>query len=676
VSSSTKTPIFALVGHPNTGKTTLFNALTGLRQKVGNYAGVTVEKKEGIFFSQHGKPLKIIDLPGTYSLTPRSPDEAITRDILLGIHPKTPPVDGILAVVNPNNLSRQLHFILQLLELGTPMILIVNCLSANDDCESVFDIQKLEQQLKIPVVILNAHQPKTLIKLRLLLSRPLQSIASGLPAECAPILPTITAVSHTLLAKYPFSAQKTTLLSFLSLSNLSSYEILPMDCEWQKMVRKEKEWLNTAHPNWLENIFTARQKKAQALYTETLKDTLFQFPSATRITEAIDSVVLHPIFGGVLLIAILCSLFYLIFFIAEFPKQWLEMGIETLTETVRHNMPPGIFNDLLTNGILTGAGSVLAFLPQILLLFFGIGILESTGYLARAAFILDRPMQRVGLQGKSFIPFLSSYACAIPGIMATRMIDAPADRLATILVAPWASCSARLPVYLMLIGLLSPAFENSPSLKALALFGLYALGTFSAFAAAWLIRKTIVKGDALPMIMELPHYQWPNMRYVWLEMWHRGKLFVFKAGTLIVALSILIWYALSHPIIPGSSEPEQLLGSFGGQLGQFLEPLLRPLGFDWPIAVALVTSFAAREVFVSTMAILYASHDSAWMSPLTALSLLVFYVYAMQCMSTLAIVKRETTSWRWPLFQLAFMTTTAYGASFMVFQIGRLMGFV
>lgn len=666
--SSSNPLVFALIGHPNTGKTTLFNALTGLRQKVGNYAGVTVEKKQGTFFSQHGKPMTIIDLPGSYSLYPRSPDEAITRNVLIGIEPKTPQIDGILAVANPSNLARQLYFVLQLLELGIPTILIINSLA--NKWEPSINIQKLEQILKIPVLLVNANQRKTLIKLRVMLSKPLQKSSPQLSAECTPLLPTITYLSHYLANTHNLKTPKANIIAFLAITDLSSHPIYQQDKAWHQMLQDSLNPLKPMHFQWIESIAASRHAKSKQIADEVFPLGPLLIPNRLTVTEAIDNLVLHPWLGGILLTSISSSLFYLIFYIAEFPKEWIEIILENLTLWICNYMNEGMLRNLITEGIVTGCGSVLAFLPQILLLFFGIGLLESSGYLARAAFILDRPMQRVGLQGKSFIPFLSSYACAIPGIMATRMIDSPADRLATIIVAPWASCSARLPVYLILISLLSPIFDHSPSLKAITLFGLYALGTISAFLLAWLLRKTIIKGDASPLIMELPAYQWPNLRHVLLEVYQRGKAFVMNAGTLILGLSILIWYTLSHPIIEGGNPEEQLLYSYASQVGQLIEPILKPLGFDWQIAIGLIASFAAREVFVSTMAIIYHSHEGPWMTPLTALSLLVFYVYAMQCMSTLAVVRRETGSWKWPIFQLIFMTLTAYSASFAVFQIG------
>lgn len=360
-------------------------------------------------------------------------------------------------------------------------------------------------------------------------------------------------------------------------------------------------------------------------------------------------------------------------------------------EVVGNHMAEGELRNLLVYGIITGVGSVMAFLPQILLLFLGIGLLESSGYLARAAFILDRPMQRVGLQGSSFIPFLSSYACAIPGIMATRTIASHTDRLATILIAPWASCSARLPVYLILIGVIGAICETSAAFQALCLLGLYALGTLSAFGIACLFRKTFLRGESGPTVLELPLYRLPILKWVLWEMWTRAKLFVFRAGTVILVLSILMWYVLSHPVIPHANPIDQLEYSYAGQFGRFIEPILEPLGFDWKIGIGLLASFAAREVFVSTMAIIYRSAEddtalvhaltqqvhpdgSAVFSALTCISLLVFFVYALQCLSTVSVVKRETNSWRWPIFQLIYMTAFAYMASLLVYQGGLILG--
>jgi len=620
-----KITTFALVGNPNCGKSTLFNALTGLQQKVGNYTGVTVEKREGKFFSQHGVALKIIDLPGLYSLHAQSPDEQITVDVLSGLKAERP--DYLLAVVDTLQLERQLYLVLQLLELGIPTFLIMNKVDLAADHGLGVDGKALSQLLGIPVIPTQATQSKSLIALKVALSKTLEKPPASLFQQKA---------GNISIDNEAPSAQIK-----------RRYAQVAGICE---------QVINKKYPN-----------------------------TQPTLTEKIDQWLMHPIWGIPILISILGILFYSIFYLAEYPKSWIEGGMEWIGHAIEQIMPAGQLVDLIVHGIIAGVGAVLAFLPQIILLFLGIGLLEATGYLARAAFTLDRPMQRVGLRGACFIPFLSSYACAIPGIMATRSINCPKDRLATILIAPWASCSARLPVYLVMIQVLTGSHVRAHALKSAILLGLYALGTFSAFAAAWIFRKTIIRGKSGPAIIELPPYQKPDIRFVCQEMLMRAQLFITKAGTLILGLSIIMWYSLSHPIIEGADAATQLAQSYGGRLGIWLEPVLAPLGFDWKIGIALISSFAAREVFISTLGIIYGvermsisleealtqAHPAAY-TPLTCLSLLVFYVYAMQCMSTLAIVKRETQTWKWPIFQLGYMTGVAYVASYLVYQIGQI----
>ena len=680
---------FALVGNPNSGKTTLFNQLTGLRQKVGNYAGVTVEKKEGTCFSQHGHPLNLIDLPGIYSLASSSPDEAITRKVLLGHETGTPSPHGILAIVDASLLDRHLYLVLRLLELGRPTIVVLNMIDVAESKGLKIDISGLSHLLGTPVVAVQATQPKSLLPLRLLMSRLLTP-----PIHT---LLTIDELSEPIQALTAYGATHRNLSlkiaeseALLCLSAPASCPFYPQDKQWVALLETYRSQLHTHCPHWRDTLINRRYAQVAGICERTITRTT-GIPKTT-LTERIDSWALHPLWGGIGLLFILGLLFYIIFAIAEIPKGWIEEGLTALGAYIETLLPVGELRSLIVHGIIAGAGGILAFLPQILLLFLGVGLLESSGYLARATFILDRPMQRVGLQGRSFIPFLSSYACAIPGIMATRTIESTADRLATIFIAPWASCSARLPVYLVMLGVMSPTINNSPFLKATCLLGLYLLGTFSAFAMAWLLRSSLLKSETGPTIIELPLYRRPLLSFVLWEMWLRAKLFLMRAGTVILGLSILLWYTLSHPILPDASPTAQLAGSYAGQFGHFIEPLLSPLGFDWRIAIGLIASFAAREVFVSTMAIIYGvgtasevgleaalrTHTNSaglnTFTPLVCISLLVFFVYAMQCVSTLAIVHRETNSWRWPIFQLISMTAIAYLASLIVYQGGQLLG--
>jgi ferrous iron transport protein B len=413
------------------------------------------------------------------------------------------------------------------------------------------------------------------------------------------------------------------------------------------------------------------------------------------ISDRLDSILTHRVWGWAVFLGLMGLMFFSIFTLAAYPMDWIDGGFAWIGSMIKSRMPPGDLRNLITDGVVAGVGGVLVFLPQILILFFFIGLLEDTGYMARAAFIMDRFMSRVGLHGKSFIPLLSSYACAIPGIMATRTIENPKDRLVTILVAPLMSCSARLPVYTLMIATLLPATTVPALRKAGMMMALYVFGTASAFLFAWFFKRTLMRGETPVLIMELPPYRWPHWSSVFMQMVGRAKLFVKRAGTVILGLSILLWFLAAYPKSGSDDASAQLSQSFAGKLGHAIEPIIKPLGFDWKIGIGLVGSFAAREVFVSTMSIVYNVEESddatvplresllkekwpdgrAVFTPLVCISLMVFYVLALQCISTIAVVKRETNGWRWPMFQLAYMTGSAYIASLVVYQVGRLIGY-
>jgi ferrous iron transport protein B len=447
--------------------------------------------------------------------------------------------------------------------------------------------------------------------------------------------------------------------------------------------------IKQAFPAWEDRLVEVRYDAVN----DIIKGTLRRPDNATQtITDKIDYWLLHPVFGGLSVLLVLGLLFYLIFSIAKVPQDWIGNGFDAMGTWVQHHMSDGDLRNLIVTGVIAGVKGVLVFLPQIMILFFFIGIMEDTGYMSRIAFIVDRLMSKVGLNGKAFLPFLSSYACAVPGIMATRTIDSPKDRLITILIAPLASCSARLPVYGLLIPAMLPDKVASPLMKAGLMLSMYLLGTFGAFFFAWLFSKGVMRGASSPMILEMPSYKAPALKSVLLHVWERAMLFIKRAGTVILGLSILIWAAKTYPKTPGADPSVQLANSIAGHAGHFIEPVIKPLGYDWKIGIGLITSFAAREVFVSTMSIIYAVDEDTqdenelpnklaaerWpdgrpvYTPLACLSLLVFYVFAMQCMSTLAVVRRETGSWKWPAFQLIYMTGTAYGLALLVYQIGKM----
>jgi ferrous iron transport protein B len=664
----------ALAGNPNAGKTTLFNALTGMKQKVANYPGVTVERKEGFWRLGDDKiAARLIDLPGLYSLDATSLDEQIARDVLTGRIENLPKPDVIVAVVDATNLERNLYLVTQLLDYKVPLVVALTMVDAAEKQSLEIDIEKLSELLQIPVVEVIATQGKGIDKL---VKKVLQ-----------------VAKIEQKKKNYSFSTPKT--------ENVSEESFIHLSLQDDSQINKQ--------------IF-ARYNFISDIYQESVK------PKQTEersLSEKIDRVLTHKFFGLVILIGILLLVFQTIFSWANLPMDLLEKGFGTLGDFVRTSMPEGILTDLIVDGVIAGVGGVLVFLPQILLLFLFLSILEDTGYMSRAAFLLDRLMRGVGLHGKAFLPLLSSFACAIPGIMATRTIEDRRDRLATIMIAPFMSCSARLPVYTLMIATFfaGQTVFGFISLGAVLILAMYALGIVVAVIVAWILKRTILKAPPPPFVMELPPYRLPNFRTVFQNMFIRAGLFLKRAGTVILAISIILWALTAFPRqvqIPESdiqsqtqttTDTEQpatddsgakLRNSYAGQLGHFIEPVIEPLGFDWKIGVALIASFAAREVLVSTLSIIYnvgkesneesesllqavrdAKKDDgtpAW-SPLTALTLMVFFVLAMQCMSTVAVVRRETNSWAWAIFMVVYMTGLAYLAAFITYQGGRFLGF-
>lgn len=686
-------PLIAIVGNPNSGKTTLFNLLTGLKQKVANYPGVTVEKKIGECYSQHGKKLRLIDLPGAYSLNARSPDEAVLRDVLLGRRPETPRPDRVVCVVDSANLERNLYLVSQVLELGLPTVLVLNMMDVAEQRQWRIDAAKLSDLLGIPVVKTKAVSGQGLIELKQALSR----ADLPVPKWKSAVIP--EGVRHALeqsrgpLCETGAIHAKASLLEPLYL--LSDHDPTHYGIADSQMgrVHELRQRIDAAFPGWEDELVAERYRGIEELCRVVL-----QRPDqeADTITTKLDRIFLHPVLGFVNLLVVLGILFYLIFRVAEGPMSWIESSFAGLGTWVEGMMGPGDLRELIVNGVVPGVSGVVIFLPQILILFFFIGVMEDTGYMSRLAFIMDWAMSKVGLNGKSFLPFLSSYACAVPGVMAARTIDSPKDRLVTILIAPLASCSARLPVYALLIGVLFPTGEVGAWTQAGLMLALYGLGTGAAFGFAWIFSRGIMKGAASPMILEMPAYKWPSLRSILLLVWQRAKAFLVRAGTIILGISILIWAASTYPKSNTEDKALQLENSFAGQAGKFIEPAIKPLGYDWKIGIGLIGSFAAREVFNSTMGVVYAveSEDDenldplrdklaserradgkAVYTPLVCISLLVFYVFAMQCVSTIAIVKRETGSWKWALFQLGYMTGTAYLLSLLVFQIGSALGY-
>lgn len=693
--ASARQPTYAVVGNPNCGKSTLFNALTGLKQKVGNYPGVTVEKKVGVAYSQHGQAMTVIDLPGAYSLAARSPDEAVTRDVLLGRRSDTPQPDRILCVVDAANLERNLYLVHQILDLGRPVILVLNMMDLAVAAGFNIRIAGLERELGIPVIPCEAVNGKGIIELKLVMSRAELSLSRHAWDIPAPVAPAVSELQASLIedGKAPLIARAEALLLLTDQDSVRVAGSIPLGPRTQEILLGwQKRWEGEG-TDWAGTLVNSRYEAIGRLTAEAV---LRAGQTGPTRSDRIDAVVTHPVWGWLVLVAVMGTLFLSIFTFAQVPMDWLDGRVSALADWVKTAMPAGDLRSLITDGAIAGAGRVLVFVPQILILYFFIGLLEDTGYMARAAFIMDRLMSRVGLNGKSFIPLLSSYACAIPGVMATRTIENKKDRIITILIAPLMSCSARLPVYLLLIAALFPTANVPVLTKVGIMLGMYALGTSAAFGFAWLFKRTLLKSEVPLMIMELPPYRLPSLRALGLRMVERGWIFVRKAGTVILGVSLILWFLAAYPKMPEGTPPaEQRAHSYAGMVGHALEPVIAPLGFDWRVGVGLLSSFVAREVFVSATGVIFgvetdpkgdtlplrvALQKAHWpdgrllFTPLVCINLMIYYVLAMQCLSTTAIVKRETNSWGWTLFQQFYLTATAWLVCFAVYQVGRVLG--
>ena len=610
----------ALVGNPNAGKTALFNRLTGSNQKVANYAGVTIERKEGRLQLASGKTVRVLDLPGTYSLHPRSPDERITCDVLAGQAQGEKRPDLVVCVVDATNLRRGLRLVLGVQRMGLPCVVALNMADLAASRGIRLDPAALARELGVPVVSTVAVQGEGDAGLRDLLDkpehwqRPDTGAALPLPADDIP--------DHEAVRGM--------------LRRLGLDEVTPH-----------------------------------------------------LASDRIDRVVLHPVIGPVLLAVLLFFIFQAVFAWAEAPMGWIEEATAWLGETVGAWVPEGHLKSFITDGLIAGLGGVIVFLPQILILFFFILVLEESGYLPRAAFLLDRIMGGVGLSGRSFIPLLSSFACAIPGIMATRTIANPRDRLVTIMIAPMMTCSARLPVYALLIGAFIPHREVGPGLElqGLVLFALYLAGIVGSLAVAWVLKRFTGKGQVRALMMELPTYHWPRLRNVGLGLWQRTMIFLTRVGGIILTLTIVLWFLATFPGAPEGATQPAIEYSFAGMLGKALAVLLGPIGFNWQICIALVPGMAAREVAVGALGTVYAlsavGDDTAQaLTPLiaqswslaTALSLLAWFLYAPQSLATLATVKREMGGWKWPLGMAGYLFALAYIASFITYRVAVALG--
>lgn len=613
--ASTARRTVAVVGPPNSGKTTLFNRLTGLRQKVGNFPGVTVEHHTGYMRDASGNEVALIDLPGVYSLSPKSEDEKVAIDVLTGAMPGTRRPDAVVLVLNSTNLNSHLVLAGRVISLGIPTLVLLNMADELRAQHGDIDVLALARELGTPVALVSAVTGEGLF-----------------------------AVSNFLSS----AAVTPDPLELPVLGNTRSTR------EWAVRVGSNASYRRPATPVW---------------------------------TQRLDALFLHRTWGPAIFGVVVIAVFQTIFAVGQPLSNLLQKFLDVTGGRVGELLPEGYLRSLLVNGVWKGTGSVLVFLPQILLLFLVIGILEDSGYLARAAIIADKTMSRVGLNGKSFIPLLSAYACAVPAIMATRTIESKRDRIATILIAPFMTCSARLPVYTMVIAAFLP---NRPLLgpffgtRAAAMLGLYVLGFLMAVTTAKLLNSTILRSKDTPFILEMPPYRWPRPVSLGLRLVDRGKAFLYRAGTVIMLVTLLLWAATNFPMHHG--QPPAVQDSVVSKVGHSIEPLIRPLGFDWKIGVGLLTSMAAREVIISTLGTLHGvdpeSHAGDLqaalrqeLSPAGAVALLVFFAFAMQCMSTIAVVRRETNGWKWPILQFSYMTVVAYLSAWAAYHIAsRLIG--
>ena len=697
----------ALVGNPNSGKSSLFNVLTGLNQKVGNFPGVTVDKKTGKSTISENLDATIIDLPGTYSLYPKRSDEWVSYKVLLQQDETIKP-DIVVLVADASNLKRNLLFCSQIIDLKIPVVVAFTMMDLAKQKGTQIDIPGLERELGVPIVAINPRKNKGIVALKKaiqLSSENLEQVPARDFIETSP--PNETAISD-VKGLYPGIS------NYTAIHYLINHEHFLLADNMQEVI-EQIEIKNKFNPTRTQaEEIMQRYGRIKHIMQQTIveSDPLQQ----SLFTEKVDNILMHRTWGYLILITVLFLLFQSIFWVARYPMDFIEWGFGQLSGWLTTVMPANWFSDLLINGIVAGLSGIVLFIPQIMILFGLITLLEDTGYMARISFLTDKLMRKVGLNGKSVMPMISGFACAVPAIMSARNIENKKERLLTIMITPLMSCSARLPVYTILIALVIPSklYFGFLSLQGLVMMGLYLLGTVMALVVAWVMKWFIKSAERSYFILELPVYRGPRWKNVLVTMIEKAKIFVFDAGKVIMLISLLLW-GLSNYGPPAKmkavsvkydamikSDPGKtiemtrqkktalLQASFAGTLGKTIEPAIKPLGYDWKIGIALITSFAAREVFVGTMATLYSVGEDAdknnntlrqKMSAAvredgtkvytlaTGLSLLIFYVLAMQCMSTLAVVKRETRSWKWPVIQLIYMTALAYLMSFVVFQL-------
>lgn len=729
VDAPARTLNVALVGNPNTGKSTLFNALSGIRQKTGNYPGVTVEKKHGSFVHK-GQKVELIDLPGTYSLAPRSPDEMVTVDVLLGRQANEAKPNAVLVIVDASNLERNLYIVSQVKELGLPTVVALNMGDIAKDKGISVDVEKLTERLDMPVVATQANRRGGLDQLRdtivALLEQGNVAAESPFPEEFRDKVGQL----HTKLQAH--DPQSTRYLAERLLLDTSGY----LEKELTSGGQELHNWIVESRNQLAElgQPVPAIEAISRYKWVQGVLDGIVTREATRKVTlsDRIDRILTNRIGGTVFFILIMTLMFQAVFsdLVAGNLMGYIEGFFEIIAGIVDANLADGALKSLLIDGVIAGVGGVLVFLPQICILFFFIAILEDCGYLARAAYLMDRLFSKIGLSGKSFIPLLSSFACAIPGIMAARVIENRRDRLITILVAPLMSCSARMPVYVLLTAAFIPdeTIGGFLSLHTLVMLSMYLLGILAAVGVAFVLRRTILPGETPPFVMELPSYKFPSISGVLMVMVEKGWAFVKRAGTLIFAMTVIVWALSYFPrneeaatapfadeiaqlesqlenadeeqaeqieerlmVINNQIDGELLRGSFLGMAGHWIEPVVRPLGWDWKIGSAAIASFPAREVIISTMGVLYnlGGDEDEESAPLretikeakwqgtdenvfnipVALSIMVFFALCAQCAATLAVIKRETNSWRWPIFTFVYMTVLAYVGALITYQV-------
>ncbi len=706
----------AVVGNPNTGKTTLFNALTGLSQRVGNFPGVTVERKVGQLTLPDKSAIDLLDLPGTYSLSAKSPDELIAVEALMGLLKSESTIQAVLVVLDASNLRRSLYIVSQLLEIDLPLVVALNMLDVAKARGILIDAPALSERLGVPVIPIQANKRTGLDELKEVLSR---VVEKGAVPSRSPILPQAWWVEAEQLAQ-KYEGVSTGLVLRVLIDNqntFASHVVERFGDDFAADLHASRAKVNVG------DALANQEIELRYGWVDEALDGVLRDPEPLRVTRSdrLDRVLTHPLWGSLSFAVIMAFVFQSIF-------SWavpLMDGIDALFGTVggwaSGYLPEGALQSMVVDGVIAGVGGVVIFLPQICILFLFIAVLEDCGYMARAALLMDRLLTPCGLSGKSFIPLLSSFACAIPGVMATRTINDPKDRIATMLVAPLMSCSARLPVYAIFIGAFIPDQNvwGGIGLQGLTLFALYCVGIFVAIPVAWILKKTLLRGQPTPFLLELPSYKIPDVGTVGMRIYQSGRHFIERAGTLILAATIVMWalayfprsetitahYEAERERLAGASEEilddlrakeagEMLQQSFLGRMGQALEPVVEPLGWDWRIGMAALASFPAREVIVAVLGTIYslgevdeestslrdALQAATWSDGRkvfnipVALSIMVFFALCAQCVSTLAVIQRETGAWRWPVLTFVYMTVLAYIGAFVTYRLGMALG--